>query len=155
MHLEVHGGGNLHALGGMASPRLDYECGPLHPFIDYDLPPPWLNTLVDPMDDESNVHISPEPALGQHINRDHITRRLADWPSSPATRGHAPLLTMDVPQDARWWPTGRRSVPRWSWGQGSAVSSPENRGVRGARLTAQTIALLASVPRGLAGGAAR
>ena len=31
-------------------------------------PPTWLNKAVDPMDDEGNVHISPEPGLGQDIN---------------------------------------------------------------------------------------
>ena len=54
MNVEVHGGGvgNLHVLGAMDRPGLYYERGLLHPFIDYDVPPPWLNTLVDPMDDE-------------------------------------------------------------------------------------------------------
>ena len=79
MHLEVHGGGvgNLHMLGAMVSPGLYYERGLLHPFIDYDVPPPWLNTLVDPMDDEGFVHISPDPGLGYDINWDYINRNLA------------------------------------------------------------------------------
>ena len=33
----------------------------------YDAPPPWLNAPVDPMDDEGDVHISPEPGLGLNI----------------------------------------------------------------------------------------
>jgi L-alanine-DL-glutamate epimerase-like enolase superfamily enzyme len=78
MHLEVHGGGvgNLHVLGSMVSPGLYYERGLLHPFIDWDVPPAWLNTLVDPMDDEGFVHISPEPGLGMDINWDYINSNL-------------------------------------------------------------------------------
>jgi L-alanine-DL-glutamate epimerase-like enolase superfamily enzyme len=74
MHMEVHGGGvgNLHVLGSMVSPGLYYERGLLHPFIDYDAAPPWLNTPIDPMDDEGFVHISPEPGLGYDINFDYI-----------------------------------------------------------------------------------
>jgi L-alanine-DL-glutamate epimerase-like enolase superfamily enzyme len=80
MHLEVHspGVGNLHALGAMVSPGLYYERGLLHPFVDYDVPPPWLNELVDPMDDEGFVHISPEPGLGYNINWDYINSHRVD-----------------------------------------------------------------------------
>lgn len=80
MHLEVHGGGvgNLHVLGAMVSPGLYYERGLLHPFIDYDAPPAWLNTPVDPMDEEGNVHISPEPGLGYDVNWDYIKRHRID-----------------------------------------------------------------------------
>jgi L-alanine-DL-glutamate epimerase-like enolase superfamily enzyme len=75
----AHGGvGNLHVLGAMVSPGLYYERGLLHPFIDYDTPPAWLNTLVDPMDDEGNVHISPEPGLGYDINWEYIDSHLVD-----------------------------------------------------------------------------
>ncbi len=78
MHLEVHGGGvgNLHVLGSMVSPGLYYERGLLHPFIDHDAPPPWLNTPIDPMDDEGFVHISPEPGLGMNIIWDYINKNL-------------------------------------------------------------------------------
>jgi L-alanine-DL-glutamate epimerase-like enolase superfamily enzyme len=74
MHLEVHGGGvgNLHMLGSMVSPGLYYERGLLHPFIDYDETPPWLNKPIDPMDHEGFVHISPDPGLGYDINWDYI-----------------------------------------------------------------------------------
>jgi hypothetical protein len=54
------------------------ERGLLHPFIDYDVPQPWLNTPVDPMDDERFVRISPEPGLGYDINRDYINSNLVD-----------------------------------------------------------------------------
>ena len=80
MHLEVHGGGvgNLHVLGSMVSPGLYYERGLLHPFIDWDVPPPWLNKAVDPMDEEGFVHISPEPGLGYDINWDYINSHKVD-----------------------------------------------------------------------------
>jgi hypothetical protein len=75
----VGGGGNLHGHGVMYLPGLYYERGLLHPFIDYDVPPPWLNTLVDPMDDEGNFHISPEPGLGLDINWDFINANRVEW----------------------------------------------------------------------------
>src|SRR5438445_4438969 len=50
MQMEVHGGGvgNLHAMCALP-PSLSqfYERGLLHPFIDYDAPPPWLNAPTD------------------------------------------------------------------------------------------------------------
>ncbi len=78
MHLEVHGGGvgNLHVLGSMVSPGLYYERGLLHPFIDHDETPAWLNKPIDPMDNEGFVHISPDPGLGYDINWDYINKNL-------------------------------------------------------------------------------
>jgi L-alanine-DL-glutamate epimerase-like enolase superfamily enzyme len=78
MHLEVHGGGvgNLHVLCAMVSPGLYYERGLLHPFIDWDVPPPWLNEAVDPMDGEGFVHVSPRPGLGMDVNLDFIRENL-------------------------------------------------------------------------------
>ena len=49
-----------------------YERGLLHPFLDYETPDPWLNEIVDPMDDQGYVHVSPRPGLGQDINWDYI-----------------------------------------------------------------------------------
>ena len=65
-------------LGAMVSPGLYYERGLLHPFIDYDATPPWLNTLIDPMDDEGNVTIPTGPGLGMDINWDYINSNLVD-----------------------------------------------------------------------------
>jgi L-alanine-DL-glutamate epimerase-like enolase superfamily enzyme len=80
LNVEVHGGGvgDLHVLGAMYLPGLYYERGLLHPFIDYDIPQPWLNTLVDSMDDEGFVHISPEPGLGYDINWDYVNSHKVD-----------------------------------------------------------------------------
>ena len=74
VRMEVHGGGpgNLHVLCAMGIPGQYYERGLLHPFIDYEEPPPWLNTLPDPMDDQGYVHVSQDPGLGWDINFDYI-----------------------------------------------------------------------------------
>ena len=76
--MEVHGNGvgNLHALCAMSIPGEYYERGLLHPFLDYDSPPPWLNEPVDPMDADGYVHVSPKPGLGFDINFDYIRRNL-------------------------------------------------------------------------------
>ena len=49
-----------------------YERGLLHPFIDYDEVPVWLNSPLDPMDEEGYVHVSDRPGLGLDINWDYI-----------------------------------------------------------------------------------
>jgi L-alanine-DL-glutamate epimerase-like enolase superfamily enzyme len=74
MEMEVHGGGvgNLHVLCAMSAPGRYYERGLLHPLVDYDAPPAWLNALDDPMDDEGFVRVSERPGLGQDINLDYI-----------------------------------------------------------------------------------
>src|ERR1700730_16571199 len=74
LHMEVHGGGvgNLHVLCAMGSPGQFYERGLLHPFVDYDSPPPWLNESGAPMDAEGNVAVSLKPGLGMDINFDYI-----------------------------------------------------------------------------------
>jgi L-alanine-DL-glutamate epimerase-like enolase superfamily enzyme len=55
---------------------LYYERGLLHPFVDYDAPPAWLNESVDPMDAEGYVHVSNKPGLGLDINFDYIRDHL-------------------------------------------------------------------------------
>ena len=78
VRMEVHGGGpgNLHVLCAMSIPGEYYERGLLHPFIDYEKPPAWLNSIPDPMDDEGFVHVSQEPGLGWDINWDYIRDNL-------------------------------------------------------------------------------
>ncbi len=80
MRMEVHGGGvgNLHVLCAMGIPGEYYERGLLHPFVDYEKPAPWLNQLVDPMDDKGYVHVSSEPGLGLDINFDYIQDHLVE-----------------------------------------------------------------------------
>ncbi|UCC63487.1 MAG: enolase [Anaerolineae bacterium] len=76
--MEVHGGGagNLQVLCAMGIPGEMYERGLLHPFLDHDQPAPWLNEIVDPMDEEGYVHISQRPGLGEDINFDYIQANL-------------------------------------------------------------------------------
>jgi L-alanine-DL-glutamate epimerase-like enolase superfamily enzyme len=78
MAMEVHGGGaaNLHALCAMGIPGEYYERGLLHPFIDWEQPKPWLNSIDDPMDNEGYVHVSQQSGLGQDINFDYIRGNL-------------------------------------------------------------------------------
>lgn len=73
MDCEVHGSsaGNLAACAAIANCRW-YERGLLHPFLEYDEPPPYLNTIWDPMDSEGFVHLSQEPGLGEDLNLDYI-----------------------------------------------------------------------------------
>ena len=66
------GPGNLHVLCAMGIPGHYYERGLLHPLVDYEQPPGWLNEITDPMDDEGFVHVSQEPGLGLNINWDYI-----------------------------------------------------------------------------------
>lgn len=74
MNMEVHGNGvgNLHVLCAMGMPGLYYERGLLHPFIDYDAAPAWLNAPVDPMDEQGMVHVSQAPGLGLELNFEYI-----------------------------------------------------------------------------------
>lgn len=74
MQMESHGSGvaNLHVLCAMGIPGEYHERGLLHPFIDYDQPPPWLNAVPDPMDDEGYVHVPQKPGLGMDINFDYV-----------------------------------------------------------------------------------
>jgi L-alanine-DL-glutamate epimerase-like enolase superfamily enzyme len=75
MRCEIHGGGfgNLAALCAMRNGEF-YERGLMHPFIDFDQPPPWLHQCADPMDDEGFVHVSQLPGLGMDINWDYIKK---------------------------------------------------------------------------------
>ena len=80
VRMEVHGGGPgaLHVLCAMGIPGEFYERGLLHPFIDYDEVPAWLNSAVDPMDDEGYVHVSDDPGLGWDINWDYVADNRVD-----------------------------------------------------------------------------
>ncbi len=74
LQMEVHMGGvgNLHVLCAMSIPGKYYERGLLHPFLDHEQPAPWLNEIVDPMDEQGYVHVSQKPGLGMDINFDYI-----------------------------------------------------------------------------------
>lgn len=73
MDCEIHGSSaaNLSLAAAIKNCRW-YERGLLHPFIDYDIPPPYLNSLWDPMDSQGNVHLSQKPGLGEDINWNYV-----------------------------------------------------------------------------------
>ena len=73
MQCEVHGNGaaNLAVCAAIKNCRW-YERGLLHPFLDYDEVPAYLNTLADTMDAEGYVHLSQLPGLGEDINFAYI-----------------------------------------------------------------------------------
>ncbi|GAB3456091.1 mandelate racemase family protein [Massilia terrae] len=73
MNCEVHGNGaaNLAVTAAIKNCAW-YERGLLHPFLDYDEVPAYLNALPDPMDKEGFVHLSQKPGLGEDINFDYI-----------------------------------------------------------------------------------
>lgn len=73
MDCEIHGNGapNLAVVGAIRNCRW-YERGLLHPFLDYDEPAAYLNTIIDPMDAEGFVHLPMRPGLGEDINFDYI-----------------------------------------------------------------------------------
>lgn len=74
MNCEVHGNGAaaLTVCGAIKNCRW-YERGLLHPHLEYDNVPAYLNTLSDPMDQDGYVHLSQKPGLGDDINFDYIS----------------------------------------------------------------------------------
>jgi L-alanine-DL-glutamate epimerase-like enolase superfamily enzyme len=77
MDCEVHGHGigNLIVTAAQKNGRF-YERGLLHPFIDYDEVPEYLNARADPMDEEGYVHLPTIPGLGEDINFEYINANL-------------------------------------------------------------------------------
>jgi len=73
MHCEIHGNGaaNLAVVGAIKNCDW-YERGLLHPFLEYDDVPAYLNSIVDPMDREGYVHLPDRPGLGEDINFAYI-----------------------------------------------------------------------------------
>ena len=73
MDCEVHGGGagNLAVLGAISNGRW-YERGLLHPFIDHDVPPPYLHSSIDPMGSDGFIAMPRRPGLGEDINFEYI-----------------------------------------------------------------------------------
>ncbi len=73
MDCEIHGGGadNLAVLGAISNARW-YERGLLHPFVDFDEVPAYLNSRIDPMDGDGNIPLPTRPGLGEDINFDYI-----------------------------------------------------------------------------------
>ena len=77
---ELHGTGsaNLHVMASLTIPGRYYERGMLHPFLEYNNTPPWLNAPIDPIDSEGYVSIPQLPGLGYDINWDYINENLVE-----------------------------------------------------------------------------
>ncbi|XXF08215.1 mandelate racemase family protein [Pseudomonas sp. D2-3] len=73
MHCEIHGNGaaNLAVVGAIKNCDW-YERGLLHPFLEYDDVPAYLNSIVDPMDRDGYVQLPDRPGLGEDINFAYI-----------------------------------------------------------------------------------
>jgi L-alanine-DL-glutamate epimerase-like enolase superfamily enzyme len=73
MTVELHGNsiGNLHILAAIRNGRY-FERGLLHPYLDYEQPKPWLNSIYDPMDDDGCVFVPSSPGLGWDWNWEYI-----------------------------------------------------------------------------------
>jgi L-alanine-DL-glutamate epimerase-like enolase superfamily enzyme len=77
MNCEIHGGGPGNLTVVCCVKNCDwYERGLLHPFIDYERVPAYLNELPDPMDEDGFVHISQKPGIGFDINLEYINANL-------------------------------------------------------------------------------
>lgn len=79
MNCEVHGHGAANLVISAVTKNCRwYERGLLHPFLDYDACPQYLNTPADPMDAEGFVHLSQAPGIGEDINFDYIDSHRGD-----------------------------------------------------------------------------
>jgi L-alanine-DL-glutamate epimerase-like enolase superfamily enzyme len=73
MNCEIHGNGapNLNVIGAIRNCDW-YERGLLHPFLEYDEPPAYLKSIVDPMDRDGFVAMPTRPGLGEDIDFDYV-----------------------------------------------------------------------------------
>ncbi len=72
---EIHMSGfaNLQILGATSEDTCEYyERGLLAPGIDCDTPPPYLEEICDPLDEEGYVAVPQEPGIGYKIVWDYI-----------------------------------------------------------------------------------
>jgi len=72
---EVHmsGTGNLHVLGSASEDTCEYyEHGLLAPGVDYEAKLDYLESVMDPLDDEGYVAVPQRPGLGYEIIWDYI-----------------------------------------------------------------------------------
>ena len=77
MNCEIHGSGpgNL-TLCAVQKNGKWYERGLLHPFIEYDEVPEYLNARADAMDADGYVHLPGIPGLGDDIDFEYIDNNL-------------------------------------------------------------------------------
>ncbi len=73
---EIHMSGvaNLHVLGSASEDTCEYyEHGLLAPGVDYERKLDYLESVLDPMDDEGFVHVPNRPGLGYELIEDYIS----------------------------------------------------------------------------------
>ena len=78
---EMHRGGwdNTQILGATSEATCKYyERGLLRPDVDRDIPPSYLKTLSDPMDDDGNVIVPQTPGMGLEYDWDYINENLIE-----------------------------------------------------------------------------
>ena len=76
---EIHMSGvaNLHVMGSATEDTSEYyERGLLAPGVNYERKLDYLESVLDPMDDEGFVHVPSRPGLGYEIIVDYITEHL-------------------------------------------------------------------------------
>lgn len=84
---EVHMSGfaNLQILGSTSEDVCEYyERGLLAPGLEYDVVPPYLNSLGDPMDAEGYVHLPQLPGMGYDIHWEYIEENRVDGKTGKA-----------------------------------------------------------------------
>jgi L-alanine-DL-glutamate epimerase-like enolase superfamily enzyme len=75
LRCEIHmsGFGNLQILGATSEDTCEYyERGLLAPGVEYDVPPPYLRQICDPMDEQGFVRVPQGPGMGYEIEWDYI-----------------------------------------------------------------------------------
>jgi L-alanine-DL-glutamate epimerase-like enolase superfamily enzyme len=77
--IHMNGFANLQILGSTSEDVCEYyERGLLAPGIDYETPPPYLEAIGDPMDEDGYVHLPSEPGMGYRIVWDYIEENRLD-----------------------------------------------------------------------------
>ncbi|MFO7917831.1 MAG: enolase C-terminal domain-like protein [Anaerolineae bacterium] len=72
---EIHmsGFGNLQVLAATSEDTCEYyERGLEAPGVDYETPPPYLEEICDPLDEDGYVHVPQQPGMGYKLNWDYI-----------------------------------------------------------------------------------
>lgn len=78
---EIHMSGfaNLQVLAATSADTCEYyERGLLAPAIDYEAPPPYLEAIPDPLDDDGYVHVPRGPGMGYELDMEYINAHRTD-----------------------------------------------------------------------------
>lgn len=78
---EIHMSGfaNLQVLAATSADTCEYyERGLLAPAIDYEAPPPYLEAIPDPLDDDGYVHVPRGQGMGYELDMEYINAHRID-----------------------------------------------------------------------------